>query len=367
MKLSDFAHQQTHTLKAQHRFRTIERYDALDGPYVMHDGKKLLSFCSNDYFGLSKHPDVIDAAQHTPYHTGNGASQLVSGSSSYYATLESQLARMKHTQAACITGSGYLANIGVIPALVGKGDLVIADKLAHACIIDGIKLSTAKFIRFKHNNINDLEKILKSEYKNYNNILIITETVFSMDGDIAPMDDIIQLARKYNAWTMSDDAHGLGLVNFQNKPDIQMGTLSKAAGSYGGYISASDTVISYLKTAMRPILFSTALPDNIIVSAIAALKLIEDNPAFAHRLRELSDYACKALSIPPTGTPIIPYIVGDEQKALSLQQRLYEQGFLVKAIRPPTVPIGTSRLRITLSLLHDKPMIDALCKAILHG
>ncbi|MFZ4125683.1 MAG: aminotransferase class I/II-fold pyridoxal phosphate-dependent enzyme [Rickettsiales bacterium] len=349
-RLKDFAE--------RHQQRVLRDSTRTDGIYVERAGKKYISFSCNDYLGLSQHPKVIEAAIEATkaYGVGAGASRLITGNHPLYAQLEKTIAHKKKTEAALVLGSGYLTNLGVIPALVGKGDLIIADKLVHACIIDGAQLSGATLKRFKHNDMEDLARLLASR-SDYENCLIVTDHVFSMDGDIAPLKAMRALADKHDAWLMADDAHGLGIITPEAEPHIWMGTLSKAAGSYGGYIAASQKVIDYLITSARSFIFSTGLPPATLAAANEALKLMTP------------ELATKALANakrfnPNAQTTIVPVILGDEIAALEKSKQLEAAGLLVQAIRPPTVPAGTARLRVAFSALHSEAMVDDLLKAL---
>jgi 8-amino-7-oxononanoate synthase len=247
--LETFLEEELDILQRENLLRTPKTALRTEGVYVEVNGKKLLSFSCNDYLGLASHPEVIQAAHAAldMYGMGAGASRLITGNSPLYDALEAALCDVKHTEAACVFGSGYLANIGTIPALCGAEDIILADKHVHACIVDGMKLSDARFLRFKHNDVDDLKEKLSKHRSKYKKCLIITETIFSMDGDISPLREIKQLAKEHDATLMTDDAHGLGVMHSE-AADIQMGTLSKAAGGYGGYVCASKEVVRLLKS-----------------------------------------------------------------------------------------------------------------------
>jgi len=363
-----------------------------DGIYVQCGDKRLISFCSNDYLGLSRHPDVIAAAQEALrcFGVGSGASRLVTGNHPLYFELEQQLAQMKHTQAACVFGSGFMAGIGVIPALVEKGDLILIDRLAHASLHRGAKLSGAVVKVFAHNDMDSLQSALERYRSNYRHCLVLTETVFSMDGDIAPVDNGTIIAHEYDSWVMTDDAHGLGIVGAGKKytkekseplleaegnkdvavinnvqADIQMGTLSKAVGSYGGYVCASQNVVDYLVNKAASLIYTTALPPAILAASLASLKYIQANDSFCQKPLEHAYYFTKKLGLEEAASAIVPLVIGEESSALAASDILREAGFLVGAIRPPTVPKGTARLRFTFSALHKKEDIDALVEVIL--
>ncbi len=323
--------------------------------------ESLISFAGNDYLGLSKHPAVMEAGVNAlqAYGAGAGGSRLVTGNHPLYAPLEAKLAMMKHCEAVLVFGSGYLANLGIIPALVSKGDLILADKLVHACIIDGAELSGATLKRFKHNDIAHAEELLKTHRIHARHTLIVVDHVYSMDGDLAPLAELSALAKTYNAWLMADDAHGFGIVESNAKVDIWMGTLSKAVGCYGGYVAARKEMIDYMVTHARSFMFSTGLPPAVCASALKALEMMEAEPE--RRMRTLA--LARRIS-PAAQSAIIPIILGTEEKALRAAEALRARGFGITAIRPPTVPSGTARLRVTVSAAHTDVEVDALIAAL---
>jgi 8-amino-7-oxononanoate synthase len=334
------------------------------GVWVECDGRRLLSFSCNDYLNLSQHPAVIAAAVDATarYGVGAGASRLVTGNHPLYTELESRLARLKGADAACVFGSGYLANTGIIPALVGPDDLILLDELSHACIHAGAKLSGAAVRAYRHSDVAHAERILAAERAGKKHVLIATDGVFSMDGDLAPLAALSKLAGRYDAWLLSDDAHGLGVVGggrgstFANGPvevPLQMGTLSKAVGAYGGYLCASRAVIDLMRTRARTFIYSTGLPPPVVAADIAALEVIERDPAYAAEPLRKARLFARALNLPAAQSAIVPLIVGETGAALSASELLREDGFLVVAIRPPTVPAGTARLRFAFTAQHD--------------
>ena len=354
--------------------RILDTITRVEGGYVLKAGRKLLSFSCNDYLGLSQHPEVIEAgaAALLRYGAGAGASRLVSGNNPLYSEAEHLIAQLKGTEAALVFGSGYMANIGIIPALMGREDLIIADKLVHACIIDGITLSGAKHVRFSHNDVEHAASLLVKHRKDYRHCLIITETVFSMDGDVAPLAELRPLADSNDAWLMTDDAHGLGIIKNDVKAHIQMGTLSKAVGVYGGYVACSREVQEYLISHVRSLLFTTGLPPSVLASAVAALEIIRDDAVLCATPLERAKLFTSLLGLPEAQSAIVPLILGDSPKALASSAFLESQGYYVKAIRPPTVPENTSRLRFAFSVLHREEDIRQLVDIIrgqgwLHG
>lgn len=352
-------HEMLRKTAASERTRTLKTHSN-NGVYVQHGGTEYLSFCSNDYLGIAQ---TLLSAPDLPI--GSGASRLLTGNHPLYAEVEKTLATMKGTQAALLFGSGYLANIGTIPVLVGKDDVVLMDKASHACMIDGVRLSGAAWYRFRHNDMAHLEQLLAKHRDKHTRCLILTETVFSMAGDRAPLADIATLAETHDAWLMTDDAHGFGLpVDAPNPAHIQMGTLSKAAGCYGGYVCGSQALIDTLINHASPLIFSTALPPSLLQSIMDALELMQDEPERATQVMALATRLTDALDLPKAQSAIIPIILGDNEAALQMQNTLKRQGILVSAIRPPTVPEGTARLRISVSAHHRQADVDRLVEAL---
>jgi 8-amino-7-oxononanoate synthase len=349
------------------------------GIWVERDGSRLLSFSCNDYLNFSQHPQVIAAAIDAikRYGVGAGASRLVTGNHPLYDELETRLARLKGTEAACVFGSGYLANTGIIPAVVGPDDLIIVDELAHACIHAGAKLSGAHAHLYRHCDPGHAEVLLAQHRAGKKRALIATDGVFSMDGDIAPLAALSALARRFDAWLLSDDAHGLGVVGggrgsgFVNAAaessidvPLQAGTLSKAVGAYGGYLCASRAVIDLMRTRARTFIYSTGLPPAIIAAATAALELIERDPGYAAEPLRKARLFTRSLNLPEAQSAIVPVVVGDAADALAASDLLRDSGFLVVAIRPPTVPAGTARLRFAFTAQHGDDEIARLADIV---
>lgn len=346
------------------------------GGHVRRGTKDLLSFCDNDYLGLSQHPALIEAAITATERAGAGAgaSRLVTGDNPLYEAVEARLARIKGTQGAIVFGSGYLANIGIIPTFMGPGDVIVADELVHACMHAGAQLSGAETHFFAHNDAADCARALSAHRSGSGRCLIMTEGVFSMDGDRAPVAALSEIARDHDAWLLVDDAHALGVINDGRGSgfaegahiaiDLQMGTLSKSVGTYGGYLAASGPVIDLLVNRARSLIYTTALPPGTLAAAEKGLELIETDhlltAAPLSRARQFTD----ALGLTPAESAIVPLIIGDEARALAAAQALEEKGFLVTAMRPPTVPKGTSRLRFTFSAVHGEDEIAALAEAV---
>jgi 8-amino-7-oxononanoate synthase len=349
------------------------------GIWAERDGRRLLSFSCNDYLNLSQHPEVIAAAIEaaTRYGVGAGASRLVTGNHPLYAELEGRLARLKGAESACVFGSGYLANTGIIPALTGPDDVILIDELSHACIHAGAKLSGAAVHLYRHADVDHAEVLLATHRGGRKRALIATDGVFSMDGDLAPLAALSRLAQRFDAWLLADDAHGLGVVgggrgsSYTNgaaeapfEVPLQMGTLSKAVGAYGGYLCASRAVVDFMQTRARTFIYSTGLPPPVIAAAIAALGVIESDPAYAALpLRKAREFA-RALNLAEAQSAIVPVIVGATDAALAASELLREEGFLVVAIRPPTVPAGTARLRFAFTAQHPDTEIARLADVV---
>jgi 8-amino-7-oxononanoate synthase len=343
---------------------------------VERDGRRLLSFSCNDYLNLSQHPAIKRAAIAAVerYGAGAGASRLVTGNHPLYAELERRLARIKGTEAAIVFGSGYLANNGIVPVLIGAEGLVLIDELAHACLYSGARLSRGKVLIFRHNDTAHLGELLEAHRAQHDHALILTDGVFSMDGDLAPVGELNAIAEAHEAWLMTDDAHGLGVVGGGRGASfaggrhvpvpLQMGTLSKAVGTYGGYLCASAPVVELMRNRARSFVYSTGLPPSVIASAIAALTLIEEDPAYCALPVEKARRFTRALGLPDAQSSIVPIVLGDEERALAAARLLAEQGFLAAAIRPPTVPVGTARLRLTFTARHPDAEIDRLAELV---
>jgi len=343
------------------------------GAVVRRGGRPLVSFSCNDYLGLSQHPAVKRAAAAAlrEYGTGAGASRLISGNHPLYADLEERLARFEGTEAALVFGSGYLANLGTIPALIGPQDLFLADELSHACVHGGGRQSRAVQRRFRHNDPADCERLLREERPRQRRCLIATDAVFSMDGDCAPLGELAELARSHDAWLLADDAHGLGLLGGGRESarpgpgvDLLIGTLSKALGGYGGFVCASQAVVELLVNRARTLIYSTALPPATLAGAAAALDIVTSDPDLRRRPLARARLFAEELGLPPPRSAIVPLILGDAGAALEASEALAEGGFLVVAIRPPTVPAGTARLRLSFSADHSEDDVRALARAV---
>ncbi|UMY19034.1 8-amino-7-oxononanoate synthase [Methylobacterium organophilum] len=330
------------------------------------DGRALISFSCNDYLGLSQDPRVIAAGRTAleRYGAGAGAARLVTGNHPPLVALEERLAAHKGKEAALVFGSGYLANLGIVSGLVGPGDLVLVDALGHSCLFSGVKLSGAEMLRFRHNDPSHLAELLGRRRGKAKRALILTERIFSMDGDRAPIETILAIAAEHDAWTLVDDAHGLGVVEPGARAPLEMGTLSKTLGSYGGYLCASRAVIDLLTSRARSFVYTTGLPPASAAAALAALEIVEAEPERAARPLALARRFTDRLGLPPAQSPIVPVMVGAAEEALTLSRALEARGFLVVAIRPPTVPKDTARLRVAFSAAHDEGQVNALAQAL---
>jgi 8-amino-7-oxononanoate synthase len=364
--LDDFAALRLAALEAQNLRRTLRPTARQGGVRVARGGRSYVSFSCNDYLGLAQDPRVIAAGVEAlqTYGAGAGASRLVTGDHPLLGALEAKLAAFKKTEAAVVFGSGYLANTGIVPALTEASDLVLLDSLCHSCMAAGARLSGARILRFEHNDLTELESILSAQRKRFRRVLILTERVFSMDGDRAPEAALMALAERYDSWVLIDDAHGIGVVTPEAYAPLEMGTLSKALGSYGGYVCPSGPVADLLRNQARSFVFSTGLPPASAGAAMAALEIAQSEPERGARVLDLARRLTRRLNLPDAQSAIVPFIVGDAGRAVALSQKLQDQGFLVVAIRPPTVPKDTARLRIAFSAAHTEDEVDALAEAL---
>lgn len=363
-------------LKKNNLYRKLTDTDAIDAVMVKRGVQKFISFCSNDYFGLAHNAAVKKAACDAinKYGVSQASSRYISGNNSLYSKLEKQIARMKNCAEAIVFSSGYMAAIGVIPALVCESDLVVADKLIHSCLLDGIKLSGAKMIRFAHNDLAHAKQILSENSKKYQKILIITEDVFSMDGDKGCVAGLYKLAQEFDCMILSDGAHSLFDDKFgatQNLGDfdgdgskkknifLRMGTFSKAVGSFGGYIAGDKITIDYLRNFAKSAIYTTALPASVLAASLRSLQLISKNN-YAKKTLQNAQYFCDLMKLPKPQSAIVVIKIGDSKKVLQIAENVAKKGFLISAIRPPTVEPKGARLRITFSALHNKKQIERL-------
>ena len=374
--LDELADKKLLSLKRRSQKRELAVIDRLDGSRVETDGQTLVSFSCNDYLGLATDPETITASVEATKRlgTGAGASRLITGSHSLYTDLERGLAELKWTEDAVVFGSGYLANIGIIPLLAGKSDLILIDELSHSCMLSGAKLNGAQVVTFAHNDVDAARRELKARRPDHRHCLLLTEGVFSMEGDLAPLPELSALAKSHATWLMTDDAHGLGVVgdgrgsSFAHGGAIdvplQMGTLSKAAGAYGGYLCASQNVCELVRNRARSFVFTTGLPPGTVAAATRAIAIIREDKARVARPVKLARRFSAALGLRDAESAIVPLVIGPNQATLAATAALRRDGFLVAAIRPPTVAEGTARLRLTFSAAHTDDDVDKLITAV---
>jgi 8-amino-7-oxononanoate synthase len=357
-------------IKSRGLYRRMRMISGPQGPRVLLDGRPVLLLCSNNYLGLADHPRVREAAAEAAmrYGAGSGASRLISGNMTIHRRLEDRLAAFEGADACVLFGSGYLANSGVVPALAREGDVVFSDALNHASIVDGCRLARAETFVYDHCDTEHLEWGLRQAEGRGS--LIVTDGVFSMDGDIAPLPEIVELAHRFDVRVMVDEAHGTGCVGpggrgavadagLEGEVDVIVGTLGKALGSYGAYVLCDKPMASYLVNSARTMIFSTAPPPPAVAAAIAALELLREQPRRVEKLQRNAQVmrdalAAEGLSTGPSETQIVPLVVGAAGDAVTASERALEQGVFAQAIRPPTVPAGTSRLRLAVMASHTK-------------
>lgn len=357
--------------------RSIKVYEPIDAVRVKRNNREFIMMASNNYLSLTHDLRVQQAAKYAveQYGTGSGGARLTSGTFPLFNELELGIADFKHTEQALVFNTGYMANVGTITALMNKNSIIISDELNHASIIDGCRLSGARIERYNHKDIEHAEHILKN-YKSSHK-MIITDGVFSMDGDIAPLDKLYELGKEYNALLMVDDAHSTGVLGNGRGTahhfgltdvDVQLGTLSKALGSVGGYVAGRKELIEYLVNYSRSFIFSTALSPADIGAALEALTIVKNEPLVVEQLNENTAYMANKLQSMgiecDDETPIFPIIVGDNERALSLAYELELRGIIITAIRPPTVPVGESRLRMTVTAAHSQEQLDYVANTL---
>ena len=375
----EFFKEQLDAKEQNHNLRTLKEYCPIDAVRVKRDDKEYLMMASNNYLGLTFDSRVIEGALKgaQQYGTGSGGSRLVSGTFPLFTDLENELAKFKNTEKALVFNTGYMANVGTISAIADKNTIIFSDALNHASIIDGCRLSRGSVKAYSHCDVDELKYLLKQVDRNARK-LIVTDGVFSMDGDIAPLDKLYELSRDYNTLLMVDDAHATGTIGnghgtaayfgLEKEVDIQLGTLSKSLGSVGGYVAANSTIIDYLVNTSRSFIFSTALSAADIGAALAALHVLESDVSVLQRLHENVNYMADRLisiGIDATNeTPIFPILIGHNEDTLAVSNYLYEAGIIGTAIRPPTVPIGESRIRLTVTAAHNREQIDYVCHTL---
>jgi glycine C-acetyltransferase len=379
--LDRFLEENLKELKEKGLFNTIDVLEGSNGPVITVEGKELINLASNNYLGFATRPELIEADIEATkkYGVGAGAVRTINGTLSIHQALEEKIAEFKGTEAAIAFQSGFNCNMGAISAVMKKGDAILSDELNHASIIDGCRLSGAKIIRIKHQDMADLEAKAKEavESGEYNKIMYITDGVFSMDGDVAKVPEIVEICEKYNIITYVDDAHGTGVMGkgagtvkhfgMQKHIDFQMGTLSKGIGVVGGYVVGTKELITWLKSQARPFLFSTSLTPGAAGACIKAIELIQEHPEYVEKLWDNANYFKEELKrigydIGHSETPITPVIVGDEKLAQTFSKKLIENGVYAKPIVYPTVPLGTGRVRNMPNAGHTKEMLAEAIK-----
>ncbi len=367
----DFIQEELQKLRETSLYRRLRLIEGVQGPVLIVDGHEVLNFCSNNYLGLADHPALRAAAKEAidRFGCGSGASRLICGNMTLHEELENKIAALKGTEAALVFNSGFQANTGLVATLVGAGDVVISDALNHASIIDGCRLSRAKVVVYRHKDVSHLEHALK-QVPGQARKLIVTESIFSMDGDEAPLAEIVELAEKYGAMVMVDEAHatgifephGAGLVAKLGLGDrifVQMGTLGKALGGFGAYVAGSKSLRELLINRCRSFIFTTSLPPAVLAMAIAAIDLVGKEPQRREALRNNSEFLranLKSLGyvLGDSRSQILPVMIGDAARCIELSEELLRRGVFAQGIRPPTVPPGTSRLRVTLMTTHTR-------------
>ena len=372
MSKTDWIKQEIESLQAQGLYNRIRTIGSPQGAWLVVDGKRVLNFCSNNYLGLANHPDIVAAAKKAADEmgVGPGAVRSIAGTMTLHVELEKRLAAFKGVEAAITFQSGFTANLATIPALVGKEDVIFSDKLNHASIIDGCRLSGGKIIAYEHNDPASLEEQIKANLGQFRRALIVTDGVFSMDGDIAPLDKIYEVAQKYDILLMVDDAHGEGVLGkggrgivdhfgLHGKVDVEVGTMSKAFGVVGGVVAGNAVIIEWLRQRGRPFLFSSAVTVPDAAACLAAIDLLEDSTQLVDKLWSNAKYfkaEMKSLGF-NTGvseTPIIPVMLGEAKLAQQFSRELFEAGVFAMALGYPTVPQGKARIRVMISAAHSQ-------------
>ena len=376
IKRLEWVQQELDGLKEAGLYNNIRTLESPQGAWLIVDGKKVLNFCSNNYLGLADHPAIIQAAKEAldRYGAGPGAVRSIAGTMALHLELERRLAAFKGVEAAITFQSGFCANLATIPALVGKEDVIFSDELNHASIIDGSRLSGARIVRFAHANPADLEKVIHENADTYRRALAITDGVFSMDGDVAPLDQIYEITSKYDVMLMVDDAHGEGVLgrggrgivdhfNLHGKVDVEVGTLSKAFGGVGGVVAGNAHIIEWLRQRGRPFLFSSAVTPPDVAATIAALDLLEASTELVDRLWENARYFKAAMKdfgfdTGVSTTPITPIMLGEAPLAQQFSRELFTEGVFAMPLGFPTVPRGKARIRVMLSAAHSRDDLD---------
>jgi 8-amino-7-oxononanoate synthase len=379
----DFLHEHLEVLKEKNLYRRPRTIESIQDSWVMVGGRKVLNLCSNNYLGLASHPQVKEASAQAiqEWGCGSGAARLICGNLPFHQELENRLAVFKGTESALLYTSGYTANLGMISALVNQEDWVFSDELNHASIIDGCRLSQARVTMFPHNDLTALEDRLRRAPPSgqARRKLIVVDSVFSMDGDMAPLPDLVNLAEKYECLLMVDEAHATGTVGpdgrgaislfgLEKRVPVSMSTLSKALGSLGGFATGSQELVEYLINTSRSFIFTTALPASVVAAGLAALSVLEQDPSLPIKVQENACYLRDGLkrlgfNTLNSETQIIPIVIGDAARVLEMSRLLLNEGVLATGIRPPTVPEGTCRIRTTVMATHTRQDLDFALRA----
>ncbi|HOB89000.1 MAG TPA: glycine C-acetyltransferase [Bacillota bacterium] len=372
----EFLKRELESLREQSLYNEIRTIEGPQGAWIVVNGKRVLNLCSNNYLGFANNAELREASKKAvdEYGVGPGAVRTIAGTQAVHLELERKLASFKHAEACIVLQGGFVANLAVIPTITGDGDIIFSDELNHASIIDGCRLSKARVVRYAHNDAADLRKKIEENKDSARRMLVVTDGVFSMDGDIAPLPDIVDVADEYGAIVMVDDAHGegvlgdsgRGIVNhfkLEGRVDIEVGTLSKAFGVMGGYVTGSQTLIDYLKQRGRPFLFGTGITAADTAAAIAAVDVLTRSDELVRRLWDNAKYFQNKLKdagfdIGGTETPITPVMLGEEKIASAFSRKLFDENIFAQAISYPTVPKGKARIRCMLSAAHEKEDLD---------
>jgi glycine C-acetyltransferase len=372
----EFLKRELESLREQSLYNEIRTIEGPQGAWIVVNGKRVLNLCSNNYLGFANNAELREASKKAvdEYGVGPGAVRTIAGTQTVHLELERKLASFKHAEACIVLQGGFVANLAVIPTITGDGDIIFSDELNHASIIDGCRLSKARVVRYAHNDVADLRKKIEENKDSARRMLVVTDGVFSMDGDIAPLPDIVDVADEYGAIVMVDDAHGegvlgdsgRGIVNhfkLEGRVDIEVGTLSKAFGVMGGYVTGSQTLIDYLKQRGRPFLFGTGITAADTAAAIASVDVLTRSDELVRRLWDNAKYFQNKLKdagfdIGGTETPITPVMLGEEKIASAFSRKLFDENIFAQAISYPTVPKGKARIRCMLSAAHEKEDLD---------
>jgi 8-amino-7-oxononanoate synthase len=367
--------------KKQSLFRCPYTLEGPQDSIIAINAKQFINFCSNNYLGLANDPRLKQAAIEAVknFGTGTASSRLICGTTTLHKQLEESIAKFKHSQQALVFNSGYVANLGIISSLMGKDGIIFSDRLNHASIVDAILLSRAQLARYNHNNLEHLEELLK-KHKQFKQKLIVTDTVFSMDGDTANLVGIVELAKKYDCLLMIDEAHATGVfgangaglaeeLGVLDKIDIQMATLSKALGSFGAFVSGSKNLIDYLINVSRPLIYTTSLPPATLAASLRALEIIKNEPERRKKLWDNIKFFKEnlksiGLDCPKSNSAIIPILTKENKITMEFSQKLFNRGIFIQGIRPPTVPEGSARLRLTITATHTQSDLEQCLEAI---